>query len=79
MEKSKPVSLYNVYLYCDKCGGLMKEVNSSVGAVTHSLGYDYRCEQCGKLNETSYAGAPRTTCATCGAKRPGNPGDWYKI
>lgn len=47
MEKSRPVSLYNVYLYCDKCGGLMKEINFSVGAATHSLGYDYRCEQCG--------------------------------
>ena len=47
MEKSKPVSLYNVYLYCDKCGGLMKEINSSVGVNAHSFGYDYRCEQCG--------------------------------
>lgn len=47
MEKSKPVDAYNVYLYCDKCGGLMNETTSLSGVGTHSFGYSYRCEQCG--------------------------------
>ena len=46
MEKSKPVNVCNVYLYCDKCGGLMKETTSLSGVGTHSFGYSYRCEQC---------------------------------
>ena len=46
MEKSKPVDVCNVYLYCDKCGGLMKEITSLSGVGTHSFGYSYRCEQC---------------------------------
>lgn len=47
MEKSKPVDVCNVYLYCDKCGGLMKEITSLSGVGTHSFGYSYRCEQYG--------------------------------
>ena len=39
----------------------------------------WQCEKCGELNENSCAGAPRRTCAKCGTKRPGNPGDWYEI
>lgn len=58
MEKSKPVSIYNVYLYCDKCGGLMKEVNSLAGIGTHSFGYEYHCEQCGST-VTSFLKYPR--------------------
>ena len=45
MEKSKPVDVCNVYLYCDKYGGLMKEITSLSGVGTHSFGYKYRCEQ----------------------------------
>lgn len=46
MEKSRPVDAYNVYLYCDKCGGLMKEITSLSGVGTHSFGYSCRYEQC---------------------------------
>ena len=49
MEKSKPLNIYNVYLYCDKCGGLMKAIDSLAGTGTHSLGYNYCCEQCGTI------------------------------
>ena len=58
MEKSKPVDAYNVYLYCDKCGGLMKETTPLSGAGTHSFGYSYRCEQCNDT-VTSFLKYPR--------------------
>ena len=38
----------------------------------------WTCSKCGAANDCSYAGAPRTKCAECGATRPGYPADWYK-
>ena len=57
MEKSKPLNIYNVYLYCDKCGGLMKAIDSLAGVGTHSFGYRYRCEQCDSIT-TSFIKYP---------------------
>ena len=46
MEKDRPVDVYEVQLFCDKCGGLMKLLDPLAGVGTHSFGYRYRCEQC---------------------------------
>ena len=48
----------------------------------HPLSIDelkWNCTVCGAANDCSHAGAPRVSCAKCGAKRPGDPEDWYRI
>lgn len=37
----------------------------------------WKCTACGADNSNSYAGAPRRICEKCGAKRPGDPAEWY--
>ena len=57
MEKDRPVDVYKVHLFCDKCGGLMKLLDPLAGVGTHSFGYRYRCEQCDSIT-TSFIKYP---------------------
>ena len=57
MEKDRPVDVYEVHLFCDKCGGLMKLLDPLSGVGTHSFGYRYRCEQCDSIT-TSFIKYP---------------------
>ena len=72
-------SRWDSHVMCPKCKRIYPNVAPDMVHPISEEERRWKCEQCGKLNENSYAGAPRTTCATCGAKRPGNPGDWYAI
>ena len=47
MEKDRPVDVYEVHLFCDKCGGLMKPTNPNVALLTYPAQYGYYCEKCG--------------------------------
>lgn len=57
MEKDRPADVYEVHLFCDKCGGLMKLLGLLSGVGTHSFGYRYRCEQCDSIT-TSFIKYP---------------------
>lgn len=55
MEVSKPVRVYEVNLFCDKCGGLMKSDNLVLA--TYPPQYTYYCEKCGEKT-TSHKSYP---------------------
>ena len=58
MEVSKPVRIYEVNLYCDKCGGLMKADDSHV-LLTYPAQYTYHCDNCDYVTR-SYKRYPYT-------------------
>ena len=72
-------SRWDSHVMCPKCKRIYPNVAPSM---YHPKSVDelrWNCVKCGELNDCSYAGAPRRTCAKCGADRPGNPEDWYKV
>lgn len=67
------------HVMCPKCKRIYP---NSAPDMYHPKSVDelaWTCTECGAANSCSYAGAPRRCCAKCGAKRPGAPGDWYRI
>lgn len=57
MEKDRLVDVYEVHLFCDKCGGLMRPVNPHVTLLTYPAQYKYYCEKCGDVT-TSFLEYP---------------------
>lgn len=57
MEKRKPVDTYQVNLYCDMCGGLMKPSEPNVALCTYPAQYTYHCTKCDNT-VTSYIQYP---------------------
>ena len=67
------------HVVCPKCKRVYPNVASDMYHPILEEERRWKCEKCGEPNENSYAGAPRRTCAKCGTKRPGNPGDRYEV
>lgn len=72
-------SCWDSHVMCPKCKRIYP---NSAPDMVHPKSVDelmWDCPECNAPNDCSYAGAPRRSCTKCGAKRPGNPEEWYGI
>ena len=60
---------WDSHVRCPACGRIYPNSAPDMYHPKSEEELRWQCISCGEINENSFAGAPRTVCVKCGAKR----------